>query len=121
MKNNALLVFLVTIGSHFLIPEAVFAKTPTLVLEVPFPDLRVEIAPDTVPKKTSGKAGSKPAEDKKPRDKVVAKPEIKKVPKSKPQVKPVAVKPRIKIKTPVKKIKPIIRKPVGLIRKSMRG
>ena len=48
----------------------------------------------------------------------VKKPDIKEVPKSKRQIKPIAVGARIKIKTPVK-IRPNIKRPLGLIRKSL--
>ncbi|WP_026897356.1 hypothetical protein [Daejeonella oryzae] len=46
----------------------------------------------------------------------IKKPEIKEVPKSRRQLKPIAVKP--KIKTPVK-IRPVIKRPAGLIRKTL--
>ena len=45
------------------------------------------------------------------------KPEIKEVPKSKRQLKPAAVKTKIKV--PVKRVKPVIKKPVRLIRKNL--
>ena len=45
------------------------------------------------------------------------KPDIKQVPKSKRQLKPAAVKTKIKI--PVKRVKPVIKRPVRLIRKNL--
>jgi hypothetical protein len=43
------------------------------------------------------------------------KPDVKEVPKSRRQAKPAAVKTKVRIKTPVKKIKPVIKKPLKLV------
>ena len=68
---------------------------------------------------TVNKQHVKPA-DKKPDDNKpdLNKPDIKEVPRSRHQFKPLPVKARIKI--PVKIIKPVIRRPFGLIRKNFR-
>ncbi|NEU09202.1 hypothetical protein GZH53_12820 [Flavihumibacter sp. R14] len=47
------------------------------------------------------------------------KPDVKEVPKSRRQPKPAAVKSKVKIKTPVKKIKPVIKKPLRLVHKNL--
>lgn len=47
----------------------------------------------------------------------VKKPDIKEVPKAKRQLKPAALKGKVKI--PVKRVKPVIKRPVGLIRRNL--
>ena len=74
------------------------------------PDLPVLTMSDSTSRKQPGKPDDK-KED-------VKRPDIKEVPKSKRHLKPAAVKARIKIKTPVK-IRPNIKRPMGLIRKAL--
>lgn len=73
-----------------------------------------DISIDSVNKKQPGKKDEKKQKDQKGD---LKKPEIKEVPKSKRQLKPAAVKTKIKI--PVKRVKPVIKRPVRLIRKNL--
>jgi len=74
----------------------------------------VDISIDSVIRKQPVKNEEK---NKKGKKGDLKKPDIKEVPKSKRQLKPAAVK--TKVKTPVKRVKPVIKKPVRLIRKNI--
>lgn len=111
--NNRRLYILLLITLAGILPVGASAKTPFRNLSV-ISASPVEISIDSVikkqPLKKDGKKQKGQEGDKK-------KPEIKEVPKSKRQLKPAAVK--TKIKTPVKRAKPKINRPVKLIRKNL--
>ena len=92
-----------------LLPVAASAKITVSTIS-DLPELRMMAITDTTSKKQKVKPDDKKEDGKKA--------EVKEVPKSKRQIKPVAVGTRIKIKTPVK-LRPIIKRPVGLIRKNL--
>jgi len=100
-KHHYLLLF--TLILLFALPIA-SAKASTGL-----PGYSFSAVPDSViTKKPAGKNGDE------------GKPEIKEVPKSKRQAKPAALGPKIKVKPPVK-VKPnIIKRPPGIIKKSLR-
>ena len=113
MNCTSLLRFLFFALSAVLIPGLVSAGTPGNHLP-DLPGISSVSLQDTTGRKQGIKPGENKPEDNKP---VVKKPDIKEVPKSRRQLKPVAVKARIKI--PVKRIKPIIKRPIGLIRRNL--
>jgi hypothetical protein len=110
MNCTSLFRFLFFAISAILVPGLVSAKTRV-------PDLSgisSVILQDTTGRKQGVKPADNNPEDNKP---ALKKPDIKEVPKSRRQLKPLAVKARIKI--PVKRIKPVIRRPIGLIRRNL--
>lgn len=109
MNNNSLCRFLFFACLVILLPAAATAKQWANTIS-DLPDLRMMASTDSTSKKQRGNPDDK-KED-------VKKTEIKEVPKSKRQLKPVAVGTKIKIKIPVK-IRPIIKRPAGLIRKTL--
>ena len=75
--------------------------------------------PDSVIRKQPAAQDDQKQDDKKngPKVKDVKRPDIKEVPKAKRKLKPVAVKTRVKI--PVKRVKPVIKRPIGQIRRNL--
>ncbi len=112
MNNNTIFRILFISFWSLLLPFLASAKNSKIELKK-YASLTTFTPIDSTQKKP--KDVEKKREDKKEDPK---KPEIKEVPKSRRQVKPVAVGAKIKIKTPVK-IKPIIKRPIGLIRKTL--
>jgi hypothetical protein len=115
MNYNTLSRFLLLTMAAFILPLMVSAKaSPGLIAELPV--LTSASLPDSVIKKQPAQQDDKKQDDKKqdPKKADVKRPDIKEVPKAKRQIKPVAVKTRVKI--PVKRVKPVIKRRVGSIR-----
>lgn len=118
MNNNTLSRFLLLTMAAFILPLMVSAKA----LRSPVADLPVFTAaslPDSVINKQPAPQDDKKQDDKKKDTKKadVKRPDIKEVPKAKRKIKPVAVKTRVKI--PVKRVKPVIKRRVGSIRRNL--
>ncbi|MEO8793932.1 MAG: hypothetical protein ABI390_00625 [Daejeonella sp.] len=112
MNNNKLFRILFISFWSLLLPFLASAKNSKIELKK-YASLSSFAPADSTQKKPKDVENKK--DDKKDD---IKKPEIKQVPKSRRQVKPIAVGAKIKIKTPVK-IKPIIKRPIGLIRKTL--
>lgn len=111
MNNRRLYIFLlITLAG--ILPVGASVKIPFSSYRV-ISASPVEISIDSVIKKQPVKKDGNKQKGQKGDAK---KTEIKEVPKSKRQLKPAAVK--TKIKTPVKRVKPVIKRPVKLIRKN---
>ena len=118
MNYTTLPRFLLLTVAAFILPLMVSAK----VSRSPITDLPVFTTaslPDSAVKKQPATQDDKKQDDKKqnPKKADVKRPDIKEVPKAKRKIKPVAVKTRVKI--PVKRVKPVIKRPIGSIRRNL--
>ena len=116
MNINRLCVFLLLIVMVFIMPA--FASAEDLGMKINQHGLTSSNVVDSIPQKQPVKKDDKKGDDKTQDPKIIAnKPDIKEVPKAKRKLKPAAVKTKIKI--PVKRVKPVIKKPVRLIRRNL--
>lgn len=98
-------------------PRPVLAKTSGISI-ADIPVTNESIIDSNIRKQPVKADDRKPDERNKDGRKVdLSKPDIKVIPKAKRQLKPAALNGRIKI--PVKRVKPIIKRPVGLVRKHL--
>jgi hypothetical protein len=113
MNTNTLFRLVLTLIILVIVPGMASAKG-SVEINSDLPAMSMEILADSTIKKQPVKPDEVKPDDKKPGVKKV---DIKEIPRAKRQIKPVAVKTRVKI--PVKRVKPTIRRPLGLIKRNL--
>ena len=109
--------FLLIAMLAFTFPCLAVAKTSaTLISDIP--ETNESIIDSVIRKQPVKPEDRKQDEKNKDGKKVdVKKPDIKEVPKAKRQLKPAALKGKVKI--PVKRVKPVIKRPLGLVKRNL--
>ena len=115
MNINRLCVFLLLSIMVSIMPVSASANAGMDGMEINVNGFTSNSTVDSNPQKQPGKKDDKKGDKKKQDGKKVKGADIKEVPKATRKLKPAAVKTKVKI--PVKRVKPVIKKPVGLIRK----
>lgn len=118
MNYSTLSRFLLLSVAAFMLPLMVSAKASLRPI-ADLPVFTTASLPDSVIKQQPSPQDDQKQDVKKkdPKKADVKRPDIKEVPKAKRKIKPVAVKTRVKI--PVKRVKPVIKRPIGSIRRNL--